>query len=277
VQSPAGIAPQFRQEGASAVSDDFIGTLLSRVAERADRETVSSDGLRLSGYEFLGLVEYAADVMAVNLGISAGDVVGIRTFQGPVGLAIRYATFSLGAIVFHIPDVGATRQQTVIDAAGPSIIVTDGAAVPRESGSAKSLPIEILPAPYYPGLRDKGIAASGTPTTARYGPGDIALLVPSGGTTSTPKITYRTAQTMLSLLPEHDPAVRRLVTTNLAYFAGWGCDTTLGAGGSAFFAADKSPATQIVKLIAAENITHMFMVEPALGKIRRRPSPRPVQ
>jgi acyl-coenzyme A synthetase/AMP-(fatty) acid ligase len=59
---------------------------------------VSSDGLRLSGYEFLGLVEYAANVMAGNLGISAGDVVGIRTFQGPVGLAIRCAAFSLGDI-----------------------------------------------------------------------------------------------------------------------------------------------------------------------------------
>ena len=63
-----------------SVSEDFVGKLLSRIAERADRETVSSAGLRLSGYEFLGLVEYAAEAMSGDLGISAGDVVGIRTF-----------------------------------------------------------------------------------------------------------------------------------------------------------------------------------------------------
>jgi hypothetical protein len=99
-----------------SVSEDFVGKLLSRIAERADRETVSSAGLRLSGYEFLGLVEYAAEAMSGDLGISAGDVVAIRAFQGPIGLVIRYAAFSLGAIVFHIPDVGPSRQQAVIDA-----------------------------------------------------------------------------------------------------------------------------------------------------------------
>ena len=100
----------------------------------------------------------------------------------------------------------------------------------------------------------------------RYKPEDIALLVPSGGTTSIPKITYRTAQTMLSSLPGCDPDVRRLVTTHLAYFAGVGCDSALGAGGSVFFASGKPAATEIVKLIATEEITHMFMVEPALAK-----------
>jgi hypothetical protein len=70
------------QRKSHSVSEDFIGKLLSRIAGRADRETVSSDGLRLSGYEFRGLVEYAAEVMRGDLGISAGEVVGIRTFQG---------------------------------------------------------------------------------------------------------------------------------------------------------------------------------------------------
>jgi fatty-acyl-CoA synthase len=248
-----------------SVSQDFIGRLLSRIAERADRETVSSDGLRLSGYEFLGLVEYAAEAMSGDLGISAGEVVGIRTFQGPIGLVIRYAAFSLGAIVFHVPDVGPSRQQAVIDAAAPSIIVTDGAAVPGASGSANSVPIKALPALHKAGSRDKGMAASGA-SRPRYGPEDVVLLIPSGGTTSVPKITYRTAQTLLSALPEHDPDMRRLVTTHLAYFAGVGCDSALGASGSVFFASGKPTATEIVKLVASEQITHMFMVEPALGK-----------
>jgi acyl-coenzyme A synthetase/AMP-(fatty) acid ligase len=93
-----------------SVSDDFIGTLLSRIAERADREAVSSDGLRLSGYEFLGLVADVAQAMRDDLEISAGDVVGIRTSHDLIGLVIRYAAFSLGTIVFHLPDVGASRQ-----------------------------------------------------------------------------------------------------------------------------------------------------------------------
>jgi acyl-coenzyme A synthetase/AMP-(fatty) acid ligase len=258
------------------VSEDFIGILLSRIAERADRETVSSDRLRLSGHEFLGLIEYAAEAMSGDLGIAAGDVVGIRTFHGPIGLVIRYAAFSLGAIVFHIPDVGSSRQQAVIDAAAPSIIVTDGAAVPGASGSANSVPIKTLPALHNVGSRDKGIARSGT-SRPRYEPKDVALLVPSGGTTSVPKITYRTAQTLSAALPGHDPDLRRLVTTHLAYFAGVGCDTALGAGGSVFFASGKPAATEIVRLIASEQITHMFMVEPALGKFvaelcRDRPS-----
>ena len=99
------------------MSVDFIGTLLSRIARRADRETVSSDGLRLSGYEFLGLVAHAAEAMRDNLRIRAGDVVGIRTSHDLIGLVIRYAAFSLGAIVFHVPNVGASRQQAVLDAA----------------------------------------------------------------------------------------------------------------------------------------------------------------
>ncbi|MCW2626726.1 MAG: fatty-acyl-CoA synthase [Mycobacterium sp.] len=248
-----------------SVSEDFVGKLLSRIAERADRETVSSAGLRLSGYEFLGLVEYAAEAMSGDLGISAGDVVAIRAFQGPIGLVIRYAAFSLGAIVFHIPDVGPSRQQAVIDAAAPTVIVTDGTAVPGASGSANSVPIQTLPALHMAGSRDKGIAARDT-FRPRYGPEDVALLMPSGGTTSVPKITYRTAQTLLSAVPGHDPDMRRLVTTHLAYFAGAGCDSALGAGGSVFFAAGKPAATELVKLIASEQITHMFMVEPALGK-----------
>jgi fatty-acyl-CoA synthase len=247
------------------VSEDFIGKLLSRIGERADRETVSSDHLKLSGYEFLGLIEYAADAMSNDLGIAAGDVVGIRTFEGPIGLVIRYATFALGAIVFHIPDVGPSRQQAVIDAAAPSIIVTDGAAVPGASGPANSVPTKTLPALHIAGSRDRGIAASGG-SKPRYEPQDVALLMPSGGTTSVPKITYRTAQTLLSSLSGHDPDLRRLVTTHLAYFAGVGCDTALGAGGSVFFASGKPAATEIVKLITSEQITHMFMVEPALGK-----------
>jgi hypothetical protein len=88
------------------LSEDFISRLLSRIAERADRETVSSDRLRLSGYEFLGLIEYAAEAMSDDLGIAAGDVVGIRTLQGPIGLVIRYAAFTLGAIVFSHPRCG---------------------------------------------------------------------------------------------------------------------------------------------------------------------------
>jgi hypothetical protein len=82
----------FDQRKLHTVSDDFIGTLRSRVAARADRETVSGDGVRLSGYEFLGLVEYAAEVMGHDLGVSAGDVVGIRTFHSPVGLATENIT-----------------------------------------------------------------------------------------------------------------------------------------------------------------------------------------
>jgi fatty-acyl-CoA synthase len=247
------------------VSEDFIGRLLSRIAERAGRETVSSDRLRLSGYEFLGLIEYAAEAMSSHLGIVAGDVVGIRASQGPIGLVIRYAAFSLGAIVFHIPDVGASRQQAVIDAAAPSIIVTDGAAVPGAGGSANSVPIKTLPAVHDAVWRHQGVTAGGM-SMPRYAPHDIALLVPSGGTTSVPKITYRTAQTLLSSLPERDTDMRRLVTTHLAYFAGVGCDIALGAGGSVYFASGKPAATEIVKLIASEQITHMFMVEPALGK-----------
>ena len=247
------------------MSEDFIGKLLSRIAERADRETVSSVRVRLSGYEFLGLVDCAAEVMSGDLGIHAGDVVGIRTLQGPYGLVIRYAAFSLGAIVFHIPDVGPSRQQAVIDAAAPAIVVTDGSPVPGAGESATSVPIRTLPALHKAGSRDKGIAASGT-SRPRYAPEDIALLVPSGGTTSIPKITYRTAQTLLSSLPVHDGGVRRLVTTHLAYFAGVGCDSALGAGGSVFFTSGKPAATEIVKLVASEQITHMFMVEPALGK-----------
>ena len=92
------------------MSEDFIDRLLSRIAERADRETVSSHRLWLSGYEFLGLIEYAADAMSNDLGVAAGDVVGIRTFQCPTGLVIRYAAFALGAIVFHIPDAHARRH-----------------------------------------------------------------------------------------------------------------------------------------------------------------------
>jgi hypothetical protein len=37
------------KEGCIPLSEDFISRLLSRIAERADRETVSSDRLRLSG------------------------------------------------------------------------------------------------------------------------------------------------------------------------------------------------------------------------------------
>jgi hypothetical protein len=49
---------------------------------------------------------------------------------------------------------------------------------------------------------------------------------------------------MLSSLPGHDPEGRQLVTSHLAYFVGVGCDATLGAGGSVFFASGKPAANQ---------------------------------
>jgi hypothetical protein len=67
------------------VSGDFIGALLSRVTQRADQETVSTDAVKLSGYEFRGLVESTAEVMAGDLGISRGDAVATRTFPTPFG------------------------------------------------------------------------------------------------------------------------------------------------------------------------------------------------
>jgi hypothetical protein len=58
------------------VSGDFIGALLSRVSQRADQETVSSDTVRLSGYEFCGPVESTAEAMAGTEGTGTDRVNG---------------------------------------------------------------------------------------------------------------------------------------------------------------------------------------------------------
>ena len=102
-------------------------------------------------------------------------------------------------------------------------------------------------------------------------PGDVAVIVSSGGSTGVPKGSWRTFAAYSAMVGVPSPADRRqLVNGRLAYLSEVLVDITL-LGGGVVVLKDGYEAADTLATIEAERITDLFLVEPQLFELMDHP------
>lgn len=120
-------------------------------------------------------------------------------------------------------------------------------------------------------LDELAAAESGAPFPCRALPGDLGVIVSSGGTTGVPKGSVRTFAQYTAMVATPSPAGRRqLVNGRLAYLSQVLVDTTLLGGGTVVLR-NSYDATDTLTAIEAEQITDLFLVEPQLAELIEHP------
>ncbi len=115
-------------------------------------------------------------------------------------------------------------------------------------------------------LRLDGLAAAQSPDLlpSRARPGDLAVIISSGGTTGVPKGSVRDFATWtISIAGPERPERRQLANGRLAYLTQILVDTTLLGGGVVVLQDHYDPVATLAA-IESERITDLFLVEPQL-------------
>ena len=120
-------------------------------------------------------------------------------------------------------------------------------------------------------LDELAAAQTSDPVPSLARPGDLAVIVSSGGTTGVPKGSWRDFAAYTAMVDAPSPADRRqLVNGHLAYLSQVLVDITLLGGGSVVLK-DAYEAADTLATIEAERITDLFLVEPQLFEVMDHP------
>jgi fatty-acyl-CoA synthase len=190
----------------------------------------------------------------------------------PEALALRYATHLLGAASVYLsaPADAAKRAQMLIDF-GPRLTVVfpeTAYLLPPATGLRAAIgPVEDIPL-------DLGELARGQDPSAmasRARPGDLAVVLSSGGTTGVPKGSTRDFAAYSGMVAAPSPRTRRqLANGKLAYLTQVLVDTTLLGGGTVILQDEFRPAATLAA-VESERVTHLFLVEPQLFELMDHP------
>ena len=237
-----------------------------------DRVLISEPGGALTAGEFAGLARRLARALE-GFGVDGGMRVAILAPVSPEALAVRYAAALLGCASVFCPGASErSRLHSFLGHVRPNVLVVfpetasaAAAVVPGDSvgsvvsvGPVKELDVDLL-------------ALSATmpadPINGRASAQELGVLVSSGGTTGFSKASCRSFATYGRMV-DAGPTTRRrhLVCTPLAYVAQVLVDQALIGGGSAVMLRRFDPA-EVLRTIAAERITHLGLVEPALVEL----------
>jgi fatty-acyl-CoA synthase len=245
------------------IQDSFMESLCSALAKNTDRVVVADSLGADTGAQFMARILWAGSWLEKQLGVGPSTVVAVTSTNTTWALALRYGAHRLGAVVCHLPFIGADRQSALLDVVNPAVTVTDGTGPMAQNSSWQ---VHLLPTPFTP--LGRPVAQDFTPIH-RYRAEDVCILTPSGGTTGVPKASYRTSgnySRMMNLLPAN-PSRRQLVLTPFAYIAASQIDQTIIGEGSVILGEHTWTIDRIVDTINAEHPTHTFVVEPALADL----------
>ena len=245
------------------VQDSFMESLCSALAKNTDRVVVADSLGADTGAQFMARILWAGSWLEKQLGVGPSTVVAVTSTNTTWALALRYGAHRLGAVVCHLPFIGADRQSALLDVVNPAVTVTDGTGPMAQNSSWQ---VHLLPTPFTP--LGRPVAQDFTPIH-RYRAEDVCILTPSGGTTGVPKASYRTSgnySRTMNLLPAN-PSRRQLVLTPFAYIAASQIDQTIIGEGSVILGEHTWTIDRIVDTINAEHPTHTFVVEPALADL----------
>jgi fatty-acyl-CoA synthase len=250
----------------------FAERIVGHAAAEPDRILISEPGRVLRGGEFAGLVaRFARALEACGLGV--GMRVAILATISPEALAVRYGAATLGCATVFCPNTGEhSRLRQFLGHVRADVLVVfpeTAAAAPTVVGVGSVGSVMSVGAVLAIGVDLLALSAtmSASPVSGRADADDLGVLVSSGGTTGSSKASRRSFAAygrMVDAGP--DPSRRQLVCTPLAYVAQVLVDQALVGGGSAVMLRRFDPA-EVLRTIAAERITHLGLVEPALVEL----------
>ena len=249
----------------------YIEGIIEALGHAGDQPVLRWDGAGTTGSELLAAIYRYARTLE-SLGVARGDLVAMYAPNRPEALALRYATHLLGAASVYLsapPDPGK-RAQMLVDFR-PSLVVvfpeTRHLLPPTTAPCAAIGPAGDVP------LRLDELASGQDPApiASRARPGDLAVVISSGGTTGVPKGSVRDFASYTTNVTGPSPRTRRqLANGKLAYLTQVLVDITLLGGGAVILQSGFEPAATLAA-IESERITHLFLVEPQLFELMDHP------
>jgi fatty-acyl-CoA synthase len=249
----------------------YVEDLVVQLAAAGSRAVVRCDSQDTSGTELLDAIHRYARVLE-DLGIGRGDLVAMYAPNRPEPLALRYATHLVGAGSVYLsapPDAGK-RAQLLVDL-DPRLVVV----FPQTAHLLPPTPVGVGAIGEVPGvllrLDQLAAASAAGPVASRARPGDLAVVISSGGTTGVPKGSVRDFATWaVAITGTPRPERRQLANGRLPYLTQLLIDTTLLGGGTVVLQDGCDPVSTL-EAIEAEQITDLFLVEPQLFELMDHP------
>jgi fatty-acyl-CoA synthase len=252
----------------------YIDELLDQLQKRAhqpvlryQRDDVTGDSLRRAIYRYARALSL--------LGIGRDSVVALFAPNCPDALAIRYAANLLGAAAMYLPSLKDGKSRSVLlERIRPSLLVAFPTTAHLVPDAAKADAIYVSTGPTARRLDKLAQAQSELPLPSCTQPGDLAVIVSSGGTTGVPKGSRRSFAAYSAMVCGPCCKDRRqLVNGPLAYLSQVLVDTTLIGGGVVVLRPRYDPAATLAA-IELERITDVLLVEPQLFEVMDHPDVR---
>ena len=251
----------------------YIERLVAALEAAGAAAVLERAGVTTSGAELLASTYRYARALD-GIGIGRGDLVALHAPNSPDALAVRYAAHLLGAATMYLPALPeAHHRAALVELIAPDLLV----AFPETA--------HLLPAGApgrvavvgcdVPGARlrldRRAHGASAAPLPCRARPGDLAVLISSGGSTGVPKAATRSFADYTTLVTgPHDAARRQLANGPLAHLTQLLVDSTLLGGGTVVLQDEVDPAATLATIESAR-ITDLFLVEPQLFAVIDHP------
>jgi acyl-CoA synthetase (AMP-forming)/AMP-acid ligase II len=238
----------------------FVDRVLARAAADPGAELVRDEQGALTAGEFAALVGRMARALEAR-GLQRGDRVAILATNSCAAIALRYAAWTLGCTAVFCPDRTPEAFASFLNVVDPALLVV----FPQTAARARDVRVEVT------AIGELDAGPPNDPPVSQARPGDLAALVPSGGTTGAQKasrLTFAIYERTIAAPPL--PARRQLVCMPLAHVSQIHADLTLLGGGTLVLHEGFEPAA-VLATIEAQRITHTGLVEPQLVELADHP------
>jgi fatty-acyl-CoA synthase len=253
----------------------WVDRMLEGFRADPDRVVVRDASRGLTGGDFAGTIDGYAWALAAR-GLGAGDRVALLATESPEALAVRYAVALVGAASVFTPDTGRPEQLVrFLKQIRPRLLVVFPETAPdAQAAAARILSDETVSVGPVDGLADlaeEAAAQDDMPFVGRAQPDDLAVLIASGGTTGGSKASMRSFDAYAALVGDvREPDRKLLVCSAFAYVSQVLVAQTLLGGGSVTLR-DRFDPAELLRVIEAEGITQLSLVEPLLAEFADHP------
>jgi fatty-acyl-CoA synthase len=253
----------------------WVDRMLEGFRADPDRVVVRDASRGLPAGEFAATIDRYAWALAAR-GLGAGDRVALLATESPEALAVRYAVALVGAASVFTPDTGRPEQLVrFLKQIRPGLLVVFPETAPDAQAAAARIlsdeTVSVGPVDGLADLADEAAAQGETPFVGRARPGDLAVLIASGGTTGGSKASMRSFDAYAALLGDVREEDRKLLTCSaFAYVSQVLVAQTLLGGGSVTLR-DRFDPAELLRVIEAEGITQLSLVEPLLAEFADHP------
>src|ERR1700729_2915451 len=204
----------------TVTASSYIDSLVRVLGRAPDRTVLRSAGTGTTGAELLAATYRYARVLDAQ-GVGPGDLVALLAPNRPEALAVRYAAHLIGAaaVYLSVPPSAQIRARMLAQFDPRLVVVFPGTVGLLPDGVTAPV-AAVGPVPGVPLRLDTLAAAqSAQPLAPRAQPGDLAVVISSGGTTGVPKGSRRDFTTYSTnvMVPAPAPHRRQLANGKLAY------------------------------------------------------------